>query len=39
MEIPNGRIRPERLDIEFNQAPVTPTGRQRVNLYNMVTLA
>ena len=39
MDIPEGRIRVERLDIEFNQSPVTVNAPQRVKLYNMATLA
>ena len=39
MDIPESRIRAERLDIEFNQSPVTPNEPQRVKLYNMATLA
>ena len=39
MDIPNGPIQAERLDIEFNQSPVTPNEPQRVKLYNMATLA
>ena len=39
MDIPEGRIRADRLDIEFNQFPVTPNKPQRVKLYNMATLA
>ena len=38
MDIPEGRIRAERLDIEFNQAPITSNESQRVKLYNMATL-
>ena len=38
MDIPDGRIRAERLDIEFNQFSVTPNEPQRVKLYDMATL-
>ena len=38
MDIPEGRIRADRLDIEFNQAPLTTNEPQRVKLYNMATL-
>ena len=38
MDIPEGRIRVDRLDIEFNQAPLTSNELHRVKLYNMVTL-
>ena len=38
MDIPEGRIWAERLDIEFNQAPLTSNQPQRVKLYNMATL-
>ena len=39
MDIPEGRIRADRLDIEFNQAPLTSNEPQRVKLYNMATLS
>ena len=38
MDIPEGRIRAERLDIDFDQALHTPHEPQRVKLYNMATL-
>ena len=38
MDIPQGRIRTDRLDIEFNQAPLITNQPQRVKLYNMATL-
>ena len=38
MEIPEGRIRADRLDIEFSQAPLISNEPQRVKLYNMATL-
>ena len=38
MDILEGRIRAYRLDIEFNQAPLTSNEPQRVKLYNMATL-
>ena len=38
MDIPEGRIRAERLDIKFNQAPLISNEPQRVKLYNMATL-
>ena len=39
MDIPEGPIRAERLDIEFNQSSVTPNKPQCVKLYNMASLA
>ena len=38
MDIPEGRIRADRLDIEFNQASLISNEPQRVKLYNMATL-
>ena len=38
MDIPDGRIRADRMDIEFNQAPLISNEPQRVKLYNMATL-
>ena len=38
MDIPEGRIWAERLDIEFNQAPLSSNKPQSVKLYSMVTL-
>ena len=38
MDIREGRIRADRLDIEFNQAPLTSNEPQRVKLYNVATL-
>ena len=38
MNIPEGRIRADRLDIEFNQSPLPSHELQRVKLYNMATL-
>ena len=38
MDIPEGSIRADRLDIEFNQAPLISNEPQRVKLYNMTTL-
>ena len=38
MDIQEGRIRADRLDIEFNQAPFISNEPQRVKLYNMATL-
>ena len=38
MDLPEGRIRADRLDIEFHQAPLTSNEPQRVKQYNMVTL-
>ena len=39
MDISEGRIRAERLNIEFNQAPLSSNDPQRVKLYNMATLS
>ena len=39
MDIPEGRIRAKRLDIEFNQSQVNPNEPHRVKLYNKFTLA
>ena len=38
MDISEGRIRADRLDIEFNQVPLTSNEPQRVKLYNMARL-
>ena len=38
MDILEGRIRADRLDIEFNQAPLISNEPQRFKLYNMATL-
>ena len=38
MDIPEGRIREKRLDIEFNQALLISNDSQRVQRYNMATL-
>ena len=38
MDIPEGRIWADRLDIEFNQAPLISNEQHRVKLYNMATL-
>ena len=38
MDIPEGRIRAERLDIEFNKASLSSNEPQRVKLYNIATL-
>ena len=38
MDIPEGRIRADRLNIEFNQVPLISNKPQRVQLYNMATL-
>ena len=38
MYIPEGRIRANRLDIEFNQAPLISNEPQRGKLYNIATL-
>ena len=38
MDIPEGRIRADRLDIEFDQAPLSSNEPQRVKLSNMPTL-
>ena len=38
MDISEGRIRADRLDIEFNQAPLISNEPQRVKLYNMAML-
>ena len=38
MDIPEGRIRADRMDIEFNQVPLTSNEPQRVKLYNMATV-
>ena len=38
MDIPEGRIRADRLEIEFYQATLTSNEPQRVKLYNMATL-
>ena len=38
MDILEGSIRADRLDIEFNQVPLTLNKPQRVKLYNMATL-
>ena len=37
-DIQEGRIRADRLDIEFNQAPLPSHEPQRVKLYNVATL-
>ena len=39
MDIVEGRIRAERLNIEFNQSSLTSHEPQRVKLYNIATLA
>ena len=39
MDISESLLRGRRLDIEINQAPVTPNKPQRVKLYNMTMLA
>ena len=38
MDIPEGRILADRLDIEFNQVPFTSNEPQHDKLYNMATL-
>ena len=38
MDILEGRIWADRLDIEFNQVPLSSNEPQRVKLYNMATL-
>ena len=38
MDIPEGRIRADRLNIEFNQVPLTSNEPQRFKLYNMAKL-
>ena len=38
MDITGGRIRADRLDFEFNQAPLTSNDPQRVKLYKMAKL-
>ena len=38
MDIPESRIWADRLDIEFNQAPLISNEPKRVKLYNMATL-
>ena len=38
MDIPEGRTRADRLDIEFNQVLLTSNEPHRVKLYNMATL-
>ena len=38
MDVPEGRIRADRLDIKFDQAPLPSLEPQRVTLYNMATL-
>ena len=38
MDIPEGRIRADRLVIEFDQAPLSSNEPQRVKLYNMASL-
>ena len=38
MDIPEGRLRTDRLDIKFNQVQLTSNKPQRVKLYNMATL-
>ena len=38
MDVLEGRIRADGLDIEFNQAPLPSHEPQRVKLYNMATL-
>ena len=38
MDVPEGRILADRLDIEFDQAPLPSREPQRVKLYNMATL-
>ena len=39
MDIPDGRLRSERLNIKFNQFTVTSNEPQRGKLYNIATLA
>ena len=39
MDIQEGRIWAYRLDIEFNQTPLTSNEPQRVKLYKMATLS
>ena len=38
MDIPDGLIRVDHLDIELDQAPLSSAKPQRVKLYNMATL-
>ena len=38
MDIPDGPIRADRLDIEFNHSTITPNEPQSIKLYNMATL-
>ena len=38
MDLRECRIRADRLNIEFNQAPLTSIEPQRVKLYNLATL-
>ena len=38
MDILEGRIRADCLDIEFNLTPIRSNEPQRVKLYNMATL-
>ena len=38
MDIPEGRIRADRINIEFNQVLLTSNESQRVKLYNIATL-
>ena len=38
MDIPEGRIRADRLEIDFNKAPLISNKPQRVKLYNKATL-
>ena len=37
MDVPEGRIRADQLDIEFDKAPPASREPQRVKLYNMAT--
>ena len=39
MDVPDGRIRVDHLDIEFDQAPPASRKPQQLKLYNMLTLA
>ena len=39
MDVPEGRIRADQLDIELDQAPPASREPQQLKLYNMLTQA
>ena len=39
MDVPEGRIRADHLDIELDQAPPASRRPQQLKLYNLLTLA